>query len=491
MTRKSQASKSSGFTILLVDDNLDYLETTRRLLEREGHNVLIAANGPDTLVILKDQKVDLVLLDYYMPGMTGEQVLIKLREFNTVVQVILQTGYASEQPPRELLKRLDIQGYYDKSEGPEKLLLWTDVGLKTAYHVQSLTKSRQGLQYILDITPDMHKIQPLRELLQGILLQVTGLLGVMNSFLAIVDGGGIRDAQKKGTGSYLFMLENDTDFVIRASTGSFTDDLKIGDIFDQDKIKAIHEILRRGTIDLFQETTIIPLKVGELAIGIIYFDRQVIQPQDQELMNLFANQAAVAIQNSQLYEMATIDPLTGLFVRTFFEKWLYRELRTAFRSQQPVSLLMVDLDKLKSINDLAGHLAGDRALATVGDILHQATRESDFAGRYGGDEFCVILPQTGEEGALFVGERIVNAFREKTITGSKGDLPLSASIGLSTLEPHTFTLSEIPHPIPLSYFETTIFDLIRNADDALYLSKKNGGNQLQSSAPIRWRPFTS
>jgi diguanylate cyclase (GGDEF)-like protein len=287
------------------------------------------------------------------------------------------------------------------------------------------------------------------------------------------------------------MLENDTDLVIRASTGSFTNSQRVNDIFDPDKIKIIHEILHGGTIKLLPDTTIIPLVVGELVIGMIYFDRQVFQPQDQELMNLFANQAAVAIQNSQLYEMATIDQLTGLFVRSFFDKWLYRELRTAFRSQQPVSLLMLDLDKLKSINDSGGHLAGDRALTTVGDILRKATRESDFAGRYGGDEFCVILPHTGEEGANFVGERILNAFKGKSIPSNNGDLPVTSSIGLSILEAHTFKLSEIPHPISSSYFETVIFDLIRNADDALYQSKKNGGNQLHLSAPIRWRPFTS
>jgi diguanylate cyclase (GGDEF)-like protein len=491
MTRKSQSSKSSGFTILLVDDNLDYLETSRRLLDREGHNVLTAASGLETLTILKDQKVDLVLLDYYMPGMTGEQTLIELRAFNPVVQVILQTGYASEQPPRELLRRLDIQGYYDKAEGPEKLLLWTDVGLKAAFHVQSLTKSRQGLQYILDITPDLHKIQPLRDLLQGILLQVTGLLGVMDSFLAVIDLGDIHDAQKNDIESYLFMIENDTDLVIRASTGHFNINQKVNDIFDPDKLKTIHEILSGATNTFLPDATIIPLNVGELTIGMIYFDRQVIQSQDQELINLFANQAAIAIQNSQLYEMATIDQLTGLFVRSFFEKWLNRELRTAFRSQQPISLLMVDLDKFKSINDTAGHLAGDQALAAVGGILQKATRESDFAGRFGGDEFCVILPQTNKEGANFVGERILNAFREKTNLDGDKNILLTASIGLSILEPHTLDPSEITYPISPSYFETTIFDLIRNADDALYQSKRNGGNQMHSSEPIRWRSLTS
>ncbi len=111
MARKNKTSEMSGYTILLVDDNLEYREATRFLLEHEGHTVLTAENGPDALATIKENPVDLLLLDYYMPGMTGEDVVHALRQFNPTVQVILQTGYASEQPPRELLRRLDIQGY--------------------------------------------------------------------------------------------------------------------------------------------------------------------------------------------------------------------------------------------------------------------------------------------------------------------------------------------------------------------------------------------
>src|SRR5262245_1339920 len=201
MARKAKGEGSSGYTILLVDDNLEYLEATRLLLQREGHQVLTALNGPDALALLRTANIDLLLLDYFMPGMTGEEVVAQLRQFNQHVQVILQTGYASEQPPRALLRRLDIQGYYDKSEGPEKLLLWTDVGLKTAYPVQLCQKSRQGLRYILQITPELHKLQPLHALLQGILWQVAGLLGAANTFLATLpEGGGFQWSSEEPEG---------------------------------------------------------------------------------------------------------------------------------------------------------------------------------------------------------------------------------------------------------------------------------------------------
>src|SRR5688572_3538343 len=96
MVRKTKVSESSNYTILLVDDSSDYLAAIRPLLEREGHKILVSNNGPDALEMLKTQKIDLLLLDYYMPGMTGEEVVTQLRQFNSTVQVILQTGYASE-----------------------------------------------------------------------------------------------------------------------------------------------------------------------------------------------------------------------------------------------------------------------------------------------------------------------------------------------------------------------------------------------------------
>lgn len=489
MTRKNKITTISGYTILLVDDNLEYREATRFLLEHEGHIVLTAENGVTALAMMQENKIDLVLLDYYMPGMTGEDVVHALREFNPTVQVILQTGYASEQPPRELLRRLDIQGYYDKSEGPEKLLLWTDVGLKAAYSTQLLNKSRQGLQYILDITPEMHKIQPLTDLLQGILLQVSGLLGVVNSFLAVLDEGGIRYPQDGQTESFLALMDEDTNLVVRASTGGFTNNVKISDILDHDKIKLIREILKAGTLKLLPDSTVVPLKVGEVTIGMIYLERGVNVPQYQKLLNVFANQAAVAIQNIELYELATIDQLTGLYVRSFFEKWLARELRTSFRSQQALSFLMVDLDKLKRINDIAGHLAGDEALAMVGDILRQATRTTDIIGRYGGDEFAILLPQTSSQDAAVVGQRIISLFQGKTIPSPEGDIPLQGSVGLSTLEPNTLKGEDIPRPVPLTYFDNVGTTLMKNADTALYASKNAGGGQINISTPAIWPPF--
>jgi signal transduction histidine kinase len=122
--------KSSGRTIMVVDDQVETLGSVRLLLEREGHRVLTAESGAAALALLAHEPVQLLLVDYFMPVMNGEELIGRVRERDALVQIVLQTGYAGEKPPREMLRRLAIQGYHDKSDGPDRLLLWVDVALK-------------------------------------------------------------------------------------------------------------------------------------------------------------------------------------------------------------------------------------------------------------------------------------------------------------------------------------------------------------------------
>jgi len=381
---RRQSKPRTDATILIIEDDLAYSETTRKLLEREGHSVLIVNGGPEGLQVLRERSVDLVLLDYIMPDMTGEEVVKELRTFNDHVQVILQTGYANENPPRELLKRLDIQGYHDKSEGPDKLLIWVDVGLKAAYSANLLRKSREGLRYILSVTPDLHKIQPLVELLQGVLLQIMGLVGASNSFLAMVPAptrAGLRaEKADQATPAAFLATPEDTDLLIRASTGRFERRRSVSDCLEETEFEAVSSALREHSMRVEGGKTIIPLMAGSLVVGVVYLDRSVQSEGDLDLLRVFANQAAAAIHSLQLFELATLDPLTGTHLRAFFEQWVTRELRTAFRHGHPVAMVLADMDGLKQINDTGGHLVGDRALALFGKTLRSSLRESDIAG---------------------------------------------------------------------------------------------------------------
>lgn len=109
--------------ILLVDDDTDYLEVVALFLKRKGFNVQIVDNGQDAVKKVEENNINIILMDYYMPGMTGEDTILKVREKNSEVIIILQTGYSGQQPPAETLERLNIQNYHDKVDGIDKLYL--------------------------------------------------------------------------------------------------------------------------------------------------------------------------------------------------------------------------------------------------------------------------------------------------------------------------------------------------------------------------------
>lgn len=153
MARRRTTAKPSGHLILVVDDQEETLISNRLLLEREGHRVLTASGGEKALALFRPGNIHLIIVDYFMPRMSGEDLVHAIRGRDTDVQIVLQTGYAGEKPPREMLQLLDIQGYHDKTDGPDRLLLWVDVALKAAdqlKHIreaeQEITASRSQLQ---------------------------------------------------------------------------------------------------------------------------------------------------------------------------------------------------------------------------------------------------------------------------------------------------------------------------------------------------------
>jgi two-component system cell cycle response regulator len=478
----SKTKQPSGRTILLVDDDAEYLEAMALLLEHEGHHVLRALNGEQALRQLHQNAVDLLLLDYYMPGMTGEDVVARLREFNPYVQVILQTGYVAEQPPRDMLRQLNIQGYYNKSEGLEKFMMWVDVGLKSAATLQNLNANRLGLHYVLNATPTLHKIQPLDDLLREILNQMAGFGG------AVLTGQPAEAGQSAGPApeGFLALVEDDAELCTRACLGRFTANCSVQDCLPPEGVERLREALRQGEIQRADQVSIIPLRVGGLSLGVVYLDWHNRTMPDVELLQIFANQAAVSIQNIQLYEMATLDPLTGVYVRRFFEQWLLRELRTAYRSRQPLSLLMIDLDGLKHINDSLGHLAGDMALAELGNVLRRAVRTNDIVGRYGGDEFAIILSQTPQEGAETVGLRVLELMQGVRITMAPGSISLAGSVGLGSLAAPDYANRGPLQPVSQSYFQMMAQALLLGADEALYRAKREGGSRLCHSPAGEW-----
>lgn len=182
----------------------------------------------------------------------------------------------------------------------------------------------------------------------------------------------------------------------------------------------------------------------------------------EELETRFRNLEARA---QTLQEQARRDPLTGLHSRTALNEVLERKFERAVLNEEKFGLLMVDLDRFKALNDHYGHVAGDEALREVGRVIRHSIRESDFAARYGGDEFVILLDTTDAAVAQRIAERIRAHLSDNTIAGPDGaPLQITASIGMAMLD----------HPTPYD----SVWHLIHEADQALYKAKQSGRNRV-------------
>ena len=183
---------------------------------------------------------------------------------------------------------------------------------------------------------------------------------------------------------------------------------------------------------------IVPLRGHEGVTGVLTLVRN--EQRDQftgdefELVQLFAGQVSIALQNAETHRAVEVrartDGLTGLLNHGSLREWLIKSAAEG----EPFSLIMLDLDEFKGVNDAFGHQAGDRLLTQIAGAIVAAGRDSDLVFRYGGDEFAVLLPRTDSEGAVNVAERIQSAVRRVGRPGSRvsGELAITASIGVAS-----------------------------------------------------------
>jgi diguanylate cyclase (GGDEF)-like protein len=211
----------------------------------------------------------------------------------------------------------------------------------------------------------------------------------------------------------------------------------------------------------------VPLMMSQRFIGCLVLESYKLGrfgSAEQLLVEAFAGQASISIQNAFLFqkvrEQAITDPLTGVYNRRYFMEVVNREIGVARQQERMLSMVLIDLDHFKQVNDTYGHVAGDQVLVRVSQTARCQIRTSDVCCRYGGEEFAILLPDTDLPAAVQVAGRLREEIYQARVQTRKGEVTVTASIGVATLDERT----------------TTVEDLLHQADLALYAAKEGGRN---------------
>jgi len=209
----------------------------------------------------------------------------------------------------------------------------------------------------------------------------------------------------------------------------------------------------------------VPLIIREKIIGVLEClnkkNNEEFDEDDLIVFSAFAAQVAVALENARLYRLTMYDSLTGVFNRRYFDIWINKEYERVKRFNTNLSLIMIDIDHFKRINDSKGHQAGDSILFNLAQRIQKVTRKADLFARYGGEEFVLVLSETGPEQAKQVAEKCRKIVDDTKFEYNKKMIHTTISLGVVSYNGDS---------------ELSLSQFIRGADHALYLAKENGRN---------------
>ncbi len=309
----------------------------------------------------------------------------------------------------------------------------------------TITDLDQLLKKIIDVVAK--EIQAERAL---IILKhpITGEMRIANS-TANVDTSTLEDAM-------LFSRTIVTDVVNKGKSIFSRDVIKDGVLSKSDSVMNLK-------IRSLMCVPLVAKQNGDI-IGTVYVDNRsvgnIFAKEDLTLLESFANLAGMAIENAHLYELAIIDELTKCYVRRFFEQRIREEFSRAERQGSTLSVLMIDVDQFKQVNDRYGHATGDTVLKEIAGAIKRNLRTYDLVARLGGDEFAIILPEVGFQDAFRVAEKIRCTAAEIIFPGLS--YPVTVSVGIACFPLHHVSNVE---------------SLMKKADVALYKAKQLGRNK--------------
>jgi len=452
--------------ILIVDDQPASVKMLAAKLTNEYYQVLTAQDGPAALKAVERDAPDLVLLDVMMPGMDGFDVCRKIKQNpkHTHIPVVLVTALGSREDRVRgleagaddfLTKPVDDTTLFARVRSLVRLKHMLEqwrMREATSERLGFTTKAMEGM----DDGTGAHII-----LVDDSTIQkdnISRALGADNDHITVIDD---YDASGK-------IVDLDGDVVIISLSLDTDAPLRLAS-----RLRSL-EPSRHVPILLIRDREDQDLFIKALELGINDF---IMRPLDEhELLARVRTQVRRKRYQDRLHEnflqhlsLALTDSLTGLHNRRYLSTHLDSVMERMRDSGKPVSLLMIDFDHFKRVNDTYGHGVGDEVLHEIGQQILRNIRGFDLAARYGGEEFTAVMPDTPVEVALGVAERLCGEMASEPVrvTGSKERIRVTLSIGVAVSE----GLNE------------TAENLLKRADEALYEAKRAGRNQVIPTPP--------
>lgn len=450
--------------VLIVDDKRADRELARAALEGIAR-VECVRGADEALAALRRENADLLIADLSLRGSNGLDLLAKVRREHPGCDVLIVTTNASVESAVGAL-RMGAADYLRKPVTAEELSLAVDRVLAKRRLLEENVRLRDALQTVESCKALTDCLDPgevytvALELLLHALWKKRGLAVFNRSYQAMPDAAAFRGFSESQAVRLRELLVGEKP----VSVSSIPE-------IDEWSSGALFEAFASAGVETDRVLTV-PVRGQESDAGVLWVlgDGGSFEDGDFERAMIVAGHAAASLDNAVRYSQAKakafIDDVTELHNARYLHHQIEHELRRADRYQNPMSILFLDLDHFKHVNDECGHLVGSRALKDLGRVLSACVREVDTVARYGGDEFTIILADTPLETAMRVAERIRSTVERTAFDGGRqGPLALTVCIGVGTFPEHG----------------TSREALLGAADKAMYRAKSLGRNRVCSA----------
>jgi two-component system, cell cycle response regulator len=450
--------------ILIVEDDSFFRGVFSDLLKEDGYSVDVAASGEEALGMIRGGNYQLVVTDLFMGDVSGLDILSEVKRLDPAMDVIMVTGHANVETAVLALKNGAV-----------------DYLIKPINHDEFRHIVAQCMEQrrILDENQELKALLGLFQVSQSIAncLELERIYPLLMDALAKEVGVGRGLAYFNESGELALREVRGIDEVRAHLLGQEV--LTQCDLFDigSENLVTLRDFLPQGEDfpgDLREATCLyIRHKTTLQGVVILFNDPEAALPvASRKRITFLLDQASLALDNASRYNSAKdllyIDELTGLYNYRYLDIVLERELKRSERYGSNLSVLFLDIDLFKMVNDLFGHLIGSHVLREVGALIRNSVRDVDAVIRYGGDEYTIVLAETGLAGAAVVAERIRKTIEAHTFACDEGlAIKLTVSLGYACSPDDARTKGE----------------LLEMADRAMYQGKAGGKNRAFHAQP--------